>query len=244
MRIIAFAGTAVAGVLMAGAAEGAQYDLNGEWKGTFNVSNGPTQIERVMVYQSGEAVRAVKITGDANVPAGKETFHGTYSASSFPGQQQCAGVGFTNPVWSDMTVTVADASHFTVNGGCGMAVSVWERVGKPTLALDDAILFDTGKSELKGEAGPALAGIVQIIGSMHPKARFVVAGYTDDRGGDAFNLALSRKRAESVAAALKKQGIAAARLTIAGHGKADPRFPNTNDDARAHNRRVEIVIQD
>jgi OmpA-OmpF porin, OOP family len=55
---------------------------------------------------------------------------------------------------------------------------------------------------------------------------------------------LSRERAETVAAALKAKGIAADRLATKGFGKADPRYPNSNEEARARNRRVEIVVED
>jgi outer membrane protein OmpA-like peptidoglycan-associated protein len=230
--------------LIAGDARAAQYDLSGEWVGTFATDNTGIQSEHVMVYQTGDQVRAVKITGDQNVPAGKETFHGAYTGNSFSGQQQCAHAGFKNAMWSNMTVVVADPSHFALQGGCGMATSNWKRLGKPVLALDDAILFDTGKSALKPEAGAAIDNIVRLIAEKHPKSRLTVAGYTDDVGGDAYNLELSRRRAASVAKALQAKGVADARLKTAGHGKADPRYPNTNDDARAHNRRVEIVIED
>jgi len=221
-----------------------RYDLSGEWTGAFNVTDGPTQTERVMIYQSGDNLRAVKITGDRNVPAGKETFHAVYSADRFPGQQQCAGIGFTHPSWSPMTVVVKDATHFQILGACGMAEADWSRLGKPTLALDDAILFDTAKFVLKPEASHAIDDMAALIAAKHPKARLTVNGFTDDVGGDAYNRGLSKKRARSVADALAARGVARARLAVEGYGKARPRFPNVNDDSRAHNRRVEIEVEE
>ena len=188
--------------LIAGGACAGQYDLSGEWVGAFKTDSVAVQSERVMVYQTGDQVRAVKITGDENVPAGKETFHGAYTGNSFAGQQQCAAAGFRSAMWTNMTVIVADASHFALQGGCGIVTSNWQRVGKPVLALDDAILFDTGKSALKPEAGAALDNIVKLIAEKHPKSHLTVAGYTDDVGGDAYKLDLSRRRAASVAKAL------------------------------------------
>ena len=71
-----------------------------------------------------------------------------------------------------------------------------------------------------------------------------IVGHTDSLGEDAYNLGLSQRRAEAVAAA-----VAASRpdlsLTTEGRGEADPVAPNDNGgednpDGRAANRRVEI----
>jgi outer membrane protein OmpA-like peptidoglycan-associated protein len=83
---------------------------------------------------------------------------------------------------------------------------------------------------------------VALIAEKHANSRLEIAGYTDDRGSDSHNLDLSKRRAITVAAGLRSGGISAERLTIEGFGKQNPRYPNTNDEARAHNRRVEIII--
>ena len=219
-----------------------RYDLNGEWQAEFH-DPGSVDIEKVMVVDYGNGLVATKITGDQYVPAGKVTFKGDYTAPVFTVMRQFARSGYVNPGFSPDTLIVVDKDHFNIKLANG-DVDHWQRIGKPTLALDEAILFDLNKYALKPQGSAALTKVVAFLGQMHPKSHLLIAGYTDDSGSDAINLPLSQKRAETVAATLKAQGVAAGRLQTKGFGKADPRYPNVNDDARAHNRRVEIVVQD
>lgn len=70
-----------------------------------------------------------------------------------------------------------------------------------------------------------------------------VTGYTDSVGSDAHNLALSRRRADSVATYLREHGLNADSVTAAGKGEADPVGSNDTAEGRASNRRVEISLQ-
>ena len=73
------------------------------------------------------------------------------------------------------------------------------------------------------------------------ETRFVIAGHTDDRGSDAHNLRLSRRRAEAVRRYLVEQGgVDAERLVIEAHGENAPLMGEDSDFARAMNRRVEF----
>jgi len=69
-----------------------------------------------------------------------------------------------------------------------------------------------------------------------------IEGFTDDRGADAANLALSQRRANSVLMALRAGGLSAARLKASGKGKAQPVADNGSEAGRARNRRVEIIV--
>jgi outer membrane protein OmpA-like peptidoglycan-associated protein len=234
----------LAGVLfgtVAAATPAKLYDLSGEWQAAYK-DPGSIDIEKVMIANLGTSLVATKETGDIYVPAGKVTFRGDYVSSPFPIQYQAAQAGYVNPTWIAATIAVRDADHFTIahNG----VVESWQRIGKPTLALDNAILFDVDKSALKPAAVATLDQVVVWLKDKHPASHLLVAGYTDDTGSDAHNMVLSQRRAASVAAALGAKGVAPAKLATKGFGKANPRYPNTNDEARAHNRRVEIVIED
>lgn len=70
-----------------------------------------------------------------------------------------------------------------------------------------------------------------------------IEGHTDDVGGDAFNLALGEERARSVRNYLVRQGVPPARISMISYGKERPTIDDTNDDARAVNRRGELVIK-
>ncbi|MGH8782456.1 OmpA family protein [Paraburkholderia sp.] len=76
-----------------------------------------------------------------------------------------------------------------------------------------------------------------------PAPHLVVVGHTDQAGSLAFNDRLSRRRAQSVAAFLIKQGIPARQIETAGRGKRDPLVPTADGVPNPMNRRVVIDIQ-
>jgi outer membrane protein OmpA-like peptidoglycan-associated protein len=103
------------------------------------------------------------------------------------------------------------------------------------------ILFDTGKSELKAESGPALIEIAKLL-KESPTLKVYVVGHTDMTADLATNVKLSQARAQSVVNALITQhGIAGARLIPYGAGPYAPVASNKTEDGRAKNRRVELV---
>lgn len=76
----------------------------------------------------------------------------------------------------------------------------------------------------------------------HPEVRVRVRGHTDSTAEDAYNLDLSRARAQAVVAWLVAHGVDAARLEAEGVGEAEPIDTNATEEGRARNRRVEFVI--
>lgn len=70
-----------------------------------------------------------------------------------------------------------------------------------------------------------------------------VAGHTDNRGSDKYNMKLSQRRAEAVRNYLISKGIAADRLTAKGYGESQPVADNATDEGRFKNRRVELIEQ-
>jgi len=217
--------------------------LNGAWQADFTVGAGGFKKEQIMVQQIGDNIIATKITGDEYVPAGKVTVRATYTQNPFEAEQVCASEGYTDPSWNQITITVLDSRHFKVEGGCSGNVT-WERLGNPTLALDSAVLFDSDDYRLKAASAGPLLRIQSFLKQLHPGARLLIGGYTDDIGTDRYNMLLSQQRAESVAHWLLQHGVQAANLDVKGFGKADPRYPNTNEEARSRNRRVEIEVLD
>jgi len=86
------------------------------------------------------------------------------------------------------------------------------------------------------------AALTELLSAMKSDARISnieITGHTCDLGPDAYNQALSERRAETVRAFLEGHGIAAADLDARGAGESAPKFPNTRDE-RHRNRRVEV----
>jgi OOP family OmpA-OmpF porin len=70
-----------------------------------------------------------------------------------------------------------------------------------------------------------------------------VEGHTDSRGTEAYNDALSLRRANTVSEYLAEHGVDAGRLSVVGYGESKPVASNDTDDGRAQNRRVELLVK-
>ncbi|WP_373049900.1 OmpA family protein, partial [Thalassovita aquimarina] len=111
-------------------------------------------------------------------------------------------------------------------------------------ALDDQpVLFDTDKSTLKPESGAILDKMADILNSCEA-ASFEIAGHTDDRASDAYNMVLSQARVDAVVAALGQRGVNTERLAAKGYGETRPIADNATAEGRAANRRVEFLPLD
>lgn len=103
------------------------------------------------------------------------------------------------------------------------------------------VLFEFNRAEVKPTARAELTKVAEFL-RQHPDRRIRVEGYTDNVGSADYNLDLSRRRAEAVAAALVSLGVPADRVQTVGHGKDYPVADNGTDTNRAMNRRVEVYI--
>lgn len=103
------------------------------------------------------------------------------------------------------------------------------------------LYFDSGKADVKPESRETLEQIAKLLGA-NPGLNLLVVGHTDNVGGFPSNMELSKRRAESVIAALATQyKIDRKRLTPVGVSFASPVAPNATEDGKAKNRRVELV---
>ena len=105
-----------------------------------------------------------------------------------------------------------------------------------TLALN--LLFDYDQAVLQNESLPELRRVAEQ--AKKNNLRLNVFGYTDNAGDPAYNLDLSKRRAEAAKQALVNLGIPDARITADGFGEGKPVVPNDTEEQRARNRRVEI----
>jgi outer membrane protein OmpA-like peptidoglycan-associated protein len=103
------------------------------------------------------------------------------------------------------------------------------------------VLFDTGKYTLKPEAREKLAKVSGIL-LAYPNLKVQVEGYTDNVGGDAYNLTLSQQRGDGVRAYLVSQGVGPDNVTSTGYGMSNPIADNSTAAGRAQNRRVQMVV--
>jgi outer membrane protein OmpA-like peptidoglycan-associated protein len=108
-------------------------------------------------------------------------------------------------------------------------------------AVTYGIYFDFNKDTIKPESEPVLKEIVQAM-TDNPDWKLTVEGNTDNIGGDAYNLDLSKRRAAAVKEALvTRYQIGADRLSTNGFGASHPVETNDTLEGRARNRRVELT---
>lgn len=107
--------------------------------------------------------------------------------------------------------------------------------------LKSDILFDTGKADLKPQANENLGKMAAIL-KKYPENVLTIKGYTDNTGSAAINKTLSEKRADAVKTQLIAGGVPANTISTLGMGPSNPVAPNTSNDGRAQNRRVEVEI--
>jgi outer membrane protein OmpA-like peptidoglycan-associated protein len=103
------------------------------------------------------------------------------------------------------------------------------------------VLFDTAKYTLKPDAREKLAKVSGIL-LAYPGLKVQVEGYTDNVGGDQYNLTLSQQRGDAVRAYLVSQGVSPDNITATGYGMSNPVADNATSAGRAQNRRVNLVV--
>lgn len=99
--------------------------------------------------------------------------------------------------------------------------------------------FASGSAALKSSAFTQLDTVVEFA-DKYKDATLTITGYTDNRGNEAANQNLSKRRADAVKAYLVSKRVAADRITTYGKGSANPVGDNKTAAGRARNRRVEI----
>jgi chemotaxis protein MotB len=127
-------------------------------------------------------------------------------------------------------------------------VTISELKGKLTVNMVDAILFDSGKSEIKPEGLVVLGKVIEILKTVSDKS-IRIEGHTDNQPilgaltqRYQTNWELSAARAINVARYLQKQAVEPANLSAAAFGEFKPVADNTTPEGRAKNRRIEIVL--
>jgi OOP family OmpA-OmpF porin len=152
------------------------------------------------------------------------------------------GVGVTVGALTDKTaeaVAVANNRATTELASLGSGFGVKDLL----FALNDSVFsFASDSAEVPEAMAPFLKTAAADLKQLKPGHVLEIAGYTDNTGDAALNLALSQKRAEAVREALIKYGVDPDMLVAKGYGEADPVANNDTADGRLKNRRIEYHV--
>lgn len=103
------------------------------------------------------------------------------------------------------------------------------------------VTFDTNSTEVRKGLYSEINRVAGVL-NQYPQTLIRVEGHTDSVGSDAYNMDLSRRRANSVKNLLVQRGVAANRIEVVGYGETMPVATNSTEAGRQMNRRVEIKI--
>lgn len=110
-----------------------------------------------------------------------------------------------------------------------------------TFDENSGVFFDTNKYNINSASDALLTKLANILNE-YPDTNVLVVGHTDSSGADAYNMTLSKNRAESVTNFFTSKGLAANRFTTKWFGEEQPVADNTTPEGRAKNRRVNLAI--
>ena len=152
------------------------------------------------------------------------------------------GAGVTVGALSDKTaaaVAVANDRATTELVSLGSGFGVKDLL----FALNDSVFsFASDSAEVPESMEPFLKTAAADLKQLKAGHVLEIAGYTDNTGDAALNLALSQKRAESVREALIKYGADPDMLVAKGYGEANPIANNDTAEGRLKNRRIEYHV--
>lgn len=108
-------------------------------------------------------------------------------------------------------------------------------------AFGTVIYFGYDKSDLTADSRAVLDGKLPLLRA-NGNVRIRIAGHTDERGSDAYNVALGQRRAAAAKRYLVDQGIAEDRIDVVSFGEERPAQAGTDETAWSKNRRDEFEI--
>ena len=123
----------------------------------------------------------------------------------------------------------------------GTGVEVVRDGDNLVLDMPSNVTFATDSSNIDPMFRSTLDKVASTL-TQYEKTYIDVMGHTDSTGTDAYNQALSERRASSVAGYLESRGVQSARIATKGYGESQPKESNATEEGRAANRRVEIRL--
>ncbi|WP_445453359.1 OmpA family protein [Flavobacterium sp. 25HG05S-40] len=131
---------------------------------------------------------------------------------------------------NDIESTAADKADYTSQATEVMASGEWK------------INFASGSASIQSNSNKDLERIYNLL-IQAENSKLTIVGHTDNVGGDAANVPLSRNRAQAVVDYLKQKGIPESRFQlIDGKGASEPIADNSSETGKAKNRRVVITF--
>lgn len=160
---------------------------------------------------------------------------GTSQADGPPDAQSTGGGGDAGTAGAGVDGLGAGSSFD--DGG---AMAGGDVVGPAATLKNRVVYFDFDRSEVLPEYRELLDQHGRYLVD-NPSARIRLEGHTDEQGSREYNIGLAERRAQSVRQLLMLQGVSAGQLSTVSYGEERPAVLGSDEEARALNRRVELV---
>lgn len=114
--------------------------------------------------------------------------------------------------------------------------------GKIYVSLEEKLMFKSGSAKIDPKGEDAIKKIAKVL-EANTDIAVLIEGHTDNIGASDYNWNLSTQRSLTVVGIIEKNAkIDMSRVTVAGRGMYNPIAPNTNEQSKQKNRRIEIIL--
>lgn len=117
-----------------------------------------------------------------------------------------------------------------------------EEAEQKAMQAEDKVYFDFDSADIRRESRSVLEAHAAYLAE-DGDASVVLEGHTDERGSSEYNMALGERRADAVARFLKVNDVSEDQIETVSYGEEKPAVDESNEDAWAENRRVEIKYE-
>jgi outer membrane protein OmpA-like peptidoglycan-associated protein/uncharacterized protein YegL len=160
----------------------------------------------------------------------------------------------SDSIWKGIQV-MENFSQVTTRRAVPLRLQKQMEFGSPILTKQDstveeafnaiefpAIKFEFDKTIIVKGTDEGIDNVVKFMRE-HPRLTIEIQGHTDNKGSDEHNIPLSQARADVVKAILAAKGIPAERMTAKGYGSTEALVPNTSEENRQINRRIDFILR-
>ncbi len=162
---------------------------------------------------------------------------GDYTLVLKPGRDYVMTVGSESCLPHTENIHTADITSYTEK----IVDITLQGLSAGSIAVLNNVFFDYNSAKLKEKSFYELNKFYEVLID-NPGMLVEIAGHTDADGSDAYNVKLSKKRAQAVLKYFSKKGISKKRLVARGYGEKYSIATNTTDEGKALNRRTEMII--
>ncbi|WP_242919485.1 OmpA family protein [Pontibacter liquoris] len=216
-----------------------QFEVPQEWRSSVNSTYAQGRVLDIKTKKPVEAqVQLYDVEADSLVQqVGSDKISGEYTVVLTEGKQYALYVSAPRYLMNSLSFDYTSKKALTP-----VALDVYlEPLEAGAAVVLHNLFFDSGNYDLKKNSKTELDKLIAFL-KLNGQVKVEISGHTDDVGSDSDNLVLSEKRAKAVVDYLAAKGISKNRIRYKGYGETKPQKPNTSEENRQQNRRIEMRV--